>query len=177
MNKRSFRGLPKILKINEVDFKNLRLSVLFSNGENRILDFNSIFNKNWQVEPSDPEYKLLDPKEFKKVKLVNNILTWENIELFLTGEDGELKATAFDVGADVLYALSFQDEMRHHSIGEMFRKWRLEAKLTQDEVAIKSGTSRTYITKLENGTQDIELDTLFRIVEGGLNKKLVLSVK
>jgi transcriptional regulator with XRE-family HTH domain len=67
--------------------------------------------------------------------------------------------------------------MRHHSIGEMFRKWRLEAKLTQDEVAIKSGTSRTYITKLENGTQDIELDTLYRIVEGGLNKKLVLSVK
>lgn len=177
MSKRTFRGLPKILKINEVDFKNLRLSVLFSNGENRILDFNSILNDNWHVVPSDPEYLLLDPKAFKKVKLNNNTLMWENVVLKMTGEDGQLKATAFDVGADVLYALSVLDEKRNHSIGELFRKWRMDAKLTQDEVALKSGTSRTYITKLENGSQDIELDTLYRIVEGGLNKKLVISVK
>lgn len=177
MSKRSFRGLPKILKINDVDYKNLRLSVLFSNGDNRILDFNRILNQDWQVEPSDPEYILLDPKEFKKVKLSNNTLAWDNVVLYMTGEDGSLEPTAFDVGADVLYSLSVLDQERTHSIGELFRKWRMEAKLTQDEVAVKSGTSRTYITKLENGTQDIELDTLYRIVEGGLNKELVLSVK
>lgn len=177
MSKRSFRGLPKILKINEVDYKNLRLSVLFSNGDNRILDFNRILNEDWQVEPSDPEYILLNPKEFKKVKLANNTLAWDNVVLYMTGEDGKLEPTAFDVGADVLYSLSVLDQERTHSIGELFRKWRMEAKLTQDEVAVKSGTSRTYITKLENGTQDIELDTLYRIVEGGLNKELVLSVK
>jgi DNA-binding XRE family transcriptional regulator len=177
MSKRSFRGLPKILKINEVDYKKLRLSVLFSNGDNRILDFNRILNEDWQVEPSDPEYILLDPKEFKKVKLSNNTLAWDNVVLYMTGEDGKLEPTPFDVGADVLYSLSVLDQERTHSIGELFRKWRMEAKLTQDEVALKSGTSRTYITKLENGTQDIELDTLYRIVEGGLNKELVLSVK
>jgi DNA-binding XRE family transcriptional regulator len=177
MSNRSFRGLPKILKINEVDSKNLRLSVLFSNSEHRILDFKKILKDEWQVEPSEPEYMLLDPKEFKKVKLSNNTLAWDNVIMYMTGEDGNLMGTAFDVGADVLYKLSVPDQERSHSIGELFRRWRLEAKLTQDEVAVKSGTSRTYITKLENGTQDIELDTLFKIVEGGLDKRLKLIVE
>ena len=177
MSNRSFRGLPKILKINEVDDKKLRLSVLFSNSEHRILDFKNILKNEWQVEPSDPEYLLLDPKEFKKVKLCNNTLSWDNVVLYMTGEDGSLKSTAFDIGADVLYKLSFPDEERSHSIGELFRQWRTEAKLTQDEVAMKSGTSRTYITRFENGMQDIELDTLFKIVEGGLDKRLKLTVE
>jgi len=77
----------------------------------------------------------------------------------------------------VLYELSLADEKRSHSIGELFRKWRLEAKLTQDEVAEKSGTTRTYITRLENGKQDVELNTLYRVVEGGLGKHLKLSLE
>lgn len=174
---RSFRGIPRILKINEVDARHLRLSVLFSNGENRILDFKSILQDEWNVDPSEPEYILLEAKEFSKVKIENNTLSWDNVAVYITGEDGEKIATSFDVGADVLYGLSVPDKERSHSIGELFKRWRLEAKLTQDEVAIKSGTSRTYITKLENGTQDIELNTLFRIVEGGLGKSLKLSVE
>jgi len=177
MSNRSFRGLPKILKINEVDSKNLCLSVLFNNSEHRILDFKKILQDEWQVEPSEPEYILLEPKEFKKVKLENNTLSWGNVIMHMTGEDGNVVDTAFEVGADVLYKLSIPDDKRSHSIGELFRKWRTEAKLTQDEVAVKSGTSRTYITKLENGMQDIELDTLYKIVEGGLNKRLKLTVE
>ena len=82
--KKSFRGLPRILKINEVDSKNLRLSVLFSNGENRILDFKNILNNEWKVESNEPEFLLLQAKEFKKVQLINNTLTWNNIPVFIT---------------------------------------------------------------------------------------------
>lgn len=177
MSNRSFRGLPKILKINEIDDKNLQLSVLFSNSEHRILDFKKIFVNEWQIEPADPEYILLESKEFNKVKLNNNTLEWDNVVVYITDSNGNPTKTVFDVGADVLYKLSIPDEKRSHSIGAQFRKWRLEAKLTQDEVAAKSGTSRTYITRFENGTQDIELDTLFKIVEGGLNKRLKLSIE
>lgn len=174
MSNRIFRGIPKILKINEVDSKNLCLSVLFSNSEHRILDFKKILRDEWQVEPSDAEFVLLEPKEFKKVRLENNTLSWNNVIMQITGGDGKLVDTAFEVGADVLYKLSIPDELRSHAIGELFRKWRTEAKLTQEEVALKSGTSRTYITKLENGMQDIELNTLYKIVEAGLGKRLKL---
>lgn len=177
MSNRSFRGIPKILKINEVDGNSLCLSVLFSNSEHRILDFNKILRDEWQVESSEPEYILFEPKEFKKVKLVNNTLSWDNVIKQMTDENGNLIETPFDVGADVLYKLSIIDEKRNHSIGKLIRKWRIEAKLTQEEVAVKSGTSRTYITKLENGMQDIELDTLYKIVEAGLNKRLRLNVE
>ena len=51
------------------------------------------------------------------------------------------------------------------------------AKLTQDEVAYKAGTSRSYISKLENDTQAIELKTLSKIVEASLGKRLVISIE
>jgi transcriptional regulator with XRE-family HTH domain len=53
----------------------------------------------------------------------------------------------------------------------------MTAQLTQDEVAQRAGTSRTYISKLENDTQAIELKTLSKIVEASLGKKLVLSLQ
>jgi transcriptional regulator with XRE-family HTH domain len=53
----------------------------------------------------------------------------------------------------------------------------MAAQLTQDEVAHKAGTSRTYISKLENDTQAIELKTLSKIVEASLGKRLVISIE
>ncbi|GEM_PF-6874751 len=79
--KKTFRRLPRILKINELDSKNLRVSVLFNNGENRILDFKNILSNEWKVEPTDPEYILLEATEFKKVQLENNTLTWNNVTI------------------------------------------------------------------------------------------------
>jgi DNA-binding XRE family transcriptional regulator len=164
------------LKINEVILGDLLISVLFSNGENRKLDFKHILSKDWKVTKKDREYKLNTPEVFTSVELIHGTLAWKAIPFMLTDEFGAERNVPFDVGADVLYDLSIPDESRSHAIGKMFKQWRVEAKLTQEEVARRSGTSRTYITKIENGSQDIELDTLYRIVEGGLNKTLVLSV-
>ena len=61
------KRLPKILKINRIEKNKLRISVLFSDGSNRILDFDKILNKVWKVKKSDPEYVLLNPKEFDNV--------------------------------------------------------------------------------------------------------------
>jgi transcriptional regulator with XRE-family HTH domain len=46
----------------------------------------------------------------------------------------------------------------------------------QDKVAELSGTSRTYITKLENDGSDVEIKTLKKLVEAGLNKHLSISI-
>lgn len=81
------------------------------------------------------------------------------------------------LGADTLYNLSETDEQLSIPIGSLLKNARLSASLSQNDVALLSGTSRTYITRLENGRQDIEMMTLKKIVEAGLNKHLSISIE
>ena len=170
------KRLPKILKINHIDKNSLVIYVLFSTGENKKLNFGSIFKSHWKITKKDLEFKLTDPREFSKVKLRHNALSWPNIEVEIIGKDKKIKKVPYEVGADTLYDLSESDDKRTLSIGAMFRKARLLSQKTQQEVAELAGTSRTYITRLENGKQDIELLTLKKLVEAGLNKKLKIII-
>ena len=52
---------------------------------------------------------------------------------------------------------------------------RQEQHLTQQELADKIGTKKSYISKLENGHADVQLSTLFRIF-AGLGKRITLTV-
>jgi DNA-binding XRE family transcriptional regulator len=57
-------------------------------------------------------------------------------------------------------------------ISEMLKEARKEAKLTQEQLAAKTGTRKSYISKLENGKGNIQLSTLIRIFEVGLNRRI-----
>lgn len=168
---------PSIIKINWIDKKNLRISVLFNTGENGILDYNHILKNIWKVKKTAPDYKLLDPDIFAKAKIEYHTLVWDDVKIRFKGMDGKMRYDYYDTGPDTLYDLSQPDESLNFSIGAMVKKARLAAKLTQEEVAKLSGTSRTYITKLENDKQDIEVMTLKKIVEAGLNKRLQISIR
>ena len=48
-------------------------------------------------------------------------------------------------------------------------------KMTQEELAIKAGTKKSYISKIENAKGNIQLSTLMRIFEKGLNRKIGLT--
>lgn len=50
-----------------------------------------------------------------------------------------------------------------------------EANMTQEQLAEKVGTKKSYITRLENGKCDIQLSTLYRIFEFGLGKRVNLT--
>lgn len=82
MENRKSKRFPKVLKINRIDEKNLKIYVLFNDGEDRVLDFNKIFKEDWKISSSDPEYKLLNPKEFKKVQINNQTLSWDNVDIY-----------------------------------------------------------------------------------------------
>lgn len=134
MENKAHKRLSKILKINSINKKQLKISVLFSNGEDRILDFNKIFKSDWKVTKSDPEYKLMNPAEFEKVKIANHTLSWDNVDLFITGFDGKKKKVPYEVGADTLFELSEVDEKLNISIGSLFRKARLAAKILMGRI-------------------------------------------
>jgi HTH-type transcriptional regulator/antitoxin HipB len=49
--------------------------------------------------------------------------------------------------------------------------------MTQEELAEKAGTNKSYISRIENDASDIRLSTLMRIINKGLGGKLKFSVK
>jgi len=84
----------------------------------------------------------------------------------------------FEIGADVLLKYSYPEGSGFKSkIGRLIREARIKSGLTQQELALMSGTSRTYISRIENDRSDIELTTLIKIIETGLGKHLEIKVK
>jgi predicted transcriptional regulator len=49
--------------------------------------------------------------------------------------------------------------------------------MTQEDLAHKCGTTKTYISRIENDASDIRLSTLIRIIQQGFGGKLNLSVE
>jgi len=167
--------IPRILKINWI--KGVSISVVFNNGESRIVDFKKVFKK-LEISNDSPIMILKDSDEFAKVELKNNTLSWSNVEQFITDKNGKKVKVPFEIGADVLLKYSSTEITGIASkIGRLVRDTRIKSGLTQKELAIKSGTSRNYISRIENDRSDIELDTLRKIIETGLGKHLEINVK
>ena len=70
----------------------------------------------------------------------------------------------------------FEYKAKAFMIGELLKEARKEARMTQNQLALKTGTKKSYISRLENGKIDIQLSTLFRIFEEGLGKKINLTL-
>ena len=62
-------------------------------------------------------------------------------------------------------------------IGLLIHDARKAKGLTQEELAIKVGTTKSYISKLENNIKEVRLSTLQKIVEIGFGGHLDLSIK
>lgn len=61
-------------------------------------------------------------------------------------------------------------------IGTLIHEARLEKGLTQEELAEKCGTTKSYISKLENNIKEVRISTLQKIVEFGFGGQLKLSI-
>lgn len=91
--------------------------------------------------------------------------------------------TTFDELLDVKYGKlgskkrnEFETKAKSFIIGEMIKEARKEAHMTQEDLASKTGTKKSYISRLENGKIDIQLSTLFKIFEEGLGKRIGFTI-
>lgn len=167
--------IPRIIKIEKVI--GFKVCVMFNNGQIRLLDFQKIFS-SWRVTECDIEFPLLTESEFQKLELQNQTLSWPNIPINTINETGQPRILPYEIGPDVLYTLSeATDEFSSPPYGDIIKTARLSAGLTQDELARRSGTTRFYISRIENGKTDFEISTLRKIVEAGLGKKLKLLIE
>lgn len=71
----------------------------------------------------------------------------------------------------------FDKEYEAFKLGAMLQEARLEKGLTQEELAEKCGTTKSYISKIENDIKEVRISTLQKIVEIGLGGHLELSIK
>jgi ribosome-binding protein aMBF1 (putative translation factor) len=61
-------------------------------------------------------------------------------------------------------------------IGAMLQEERLKQGLTQQELADKVGTTKSYISKIENSVKEARLSTLEKIVKLGFGGELELKI-
>lgn len=70
----------------------------------------------------------------------------------------------------------FEEEFESFRIGVLIQEARKRQQLTQQQLAEKVGTTKNYISRIENNASDIRLSTLMRIIRQGLGGSLKLSV-
>ena len=71
--------------------------------------------------------------------------------------------------------MEFDAEVDAFILGERLKEERKRAGLTQEQLADKIGTKKSYISRVENGHADIQVSTLFKIFQG-LGRKVSLTV-
>ena len=70
-----------------------------------------------------------------------------------------------------------EEGYENFKIGALIHEARIEKGLTQEELAEKVGTTKSYISKIENNVKEVRISTLQKIVEIGLGGQLQLSIK
>jgi len=95
---------------------------------------------------------------------MKNITTFDDHLDSRYGKIGSKKRTEFEIKAKAF------------AIGEILREARKEANMTQEELAKKTGTKKSFISRIENGHSDIQLSTLYRIVEIGFGRRINLTI-
>ena len=71
---------------------------------------------------------------------------------------------------------AYEQEFEAFKLGVLIQEMREKQNLTQEQLAEKCGTTKSYISRIENNASDIRLSTLMRIVQQGLGGHLKLSV-
>lgn len=99
------------------------------------------------------------------MKTKNNITTFED---HLVREYGKVGTPSRD---------KYEQGFEAFKLGVILQEMRKQQKMTQEQLAKKCGTTKTYISRIENDASDIRLSTLMRIIREGLGGHLKLTVE
>jgi len=79
------------------------------------------------------------------------------------GEKGTPQRDEFELSCDAFI------------LGERLKEERIKAGMTQQELADKIGTKKSFVSRVENGHTDVQVSTLFRIFSG-LGKRVAITL-
>jgi ribosome-binding protein aMBF1 (putative translation factor) len=71
---------------------------------------------------------------------------------------------------------NLEEGYKAFKVGYMLKEARKKSGMTQQELADKVGTTKSYISKIENNIKEARISTLEKIVSLGLGGKLELKI-
>jgi len=95
---------------------------------------------------------------------MKNVTRFEDLLIDKYGKKGTEKRDKYDAES-----LSFR-------LGVMLKEARKSAHLTQEQLAERTGTKKSYISRIERGLSDIQISTYQKLIEIGLGKQLNISI-
>ena len=95
---------------------------------------------------------------------MKNVKTFDQILDEKYGKKGNAERDQYDADS-----LAFR-------LGAMLKEARVKANLTQEEHEKKTGTKKSYISRIERGLSDIQISTYYKLIELGLGKQLNISI-
>ena len=95
---------------------------------------------------------------------MKNVTDFEDLLKDKYGEKGTPLRDKFDADS-----LAFR-------LGVMLKEARKDAQVTQEELAERTGTKKSYISRIERGQSDIQISTYYKLIETGLGKHLNISI-
>lgn len=87
--------------------------------------------------------------------ITNKDLT--TLDQFITASYGELGTEPRD---------TFEKGYQVFKLGALIQEARLKKRMTQEQLALRIGSNKAYISKIENDIKDIRMSTLQKIIEG-----------
>jgi DNA-binding XRE family transcriptional regulator len=72
--------------------------------------------------------------------------------------------------------IAYEEGFEAFKLGILLQDLRTKEGMTQEELANKCGTTKSYISRIENNASDIRLSTIMRIFREGFGKQIKLSV-
>ncbi|KAF5055145.1 helix-turn-helix protein [anaerobic digester metagenome] len=100
-----------------------------------------------------------------KTNQENNLVSWDD---HLDNKYGRVGTPTRD---------KYEEEFENFKIGILIQEARKQQNMTQEELALKCGTTKNYISRIENNASDIRLSTLMRIIREGLGGHLKVSLE
>jgi DNA-binding XRE family transcriptional regulator len=94
-----------------------------------------------------------------------NLITLEAFKEKHYGKRGTKKREELEAGYE------------NFKIGALLHEARLEMGMTQEELAKKAGTTKSYISKIENDIKEVRISTLQKIIHLGFGGTLELSIR
>jgi len=71
----------------------------------------------------------------------------------------------------------WEQQFEAFHLGVLLEEARTKLGMTQEELAEKCGTNKSYISRIENNASDIRLSTLMKIIQKGLGGHLKLTLQ
>jgi HTH-type transcriptional regulator / antitoxin HipB len=71
----------------------------------------------------------------------------------------------------------WEQEFEAFQLGVLLEEARTKLGMTQEELAEKCGTNKSYISRIENNASDIRLSTLMKIIQTGFGGHLKLTLQ